>query len=153
MLRWLRWWRTLFPGDRNRIGRAHAAFVDREVPLSQRESEEILEQIILKEETAASGRTARAYGMALFISCVVIGAFLIAMRYPIWLATLVGFMWLMLAGVPLRVLAQRSTTAAFRAELRKRGFDVCMSCGYWLRGLPQETKQCPECGARRELQE
>lgn len=30
------------------------------------------------------------------------------------------------------------------------GFDVCLDCGYWLRGLCEVVKQCPECGAERE---
>ena len=34
--------------------------------------------------------------------------------------------------------------------LRLRGFDVCVQCGYWLRGLGDEVKNCPECGAARE---
>ncbi len=25
-----------------------------------------------------------------------------------------------------------------------------MKCGYWLRGLDDAVKQCPECGAERE---
>lgn len=33
--------------------------------------------------------------------------------------------------------------------LRDMGFDVCMRCGYWLRGLPATAPQCPECGALR----
>lgn len=35
-------------------------------------------------------------------------------------------------------------------RIRLEGFDVCMGCGYWLRGLDEEVKRCPECGAARE---
>ena len=41
----------------------------------------------------------------------------------------------------------------FRREyyyrMRLEGFDVCLSCGYWLRGLDESIKVCPECGAMR----
>ena len=35
------------------------------------------------------------------------------------------------------------------AELRARGFDVCTSCGYWLRDLDNSVDRCPECGNAR----
>ncbi|MCA9274981.1 MAG: hypothetical protein KDA29_03050 [Phycisphaerales bacterium] len=38
------------------------------------------------------------------------------------------------------------------AELRERGFDVCVSCGYWLRDLDEGVDRCPECGKARVLQ-
>jgi hypothetical protein len=34
-------------------------------------------------------------------------------------------------------------------SLREFGYDVCPSCGYWLRGLDEKVERCPECGARR----
>jgi len=37
----------------------------------------------------------------------------------------------------------------FRAT-RNAGYDVCPTCGYWLRGLREEITSCPECGVRRE---
>ncbi len=35
-------------------------------------------------------------------------------------------------------------------RIRLEGFDVCLKCGYWLRGLDDETTNCPECGTKRE---
>ena len=35
-------------------------------------------------------------------------------------------------------------------RIQLEGFDVCLSCGYWLRGLGEDVKHCPECGAARE---
>ncbi len=35
-------------------------------------------------------------------------------------------------------------------RIRLEGFDVCLKCGYWLRALDDDVKQCPECGAKRE---
>jgi hypothetical protein len=37
-----------------------------------------------------------------------------------------------------------------RRALREMGYDVCVRCGYWLRGLDNTVVQCPECGAARE---
>jgi len=35
-------------------------------------------------------------------------------------------------------------------RLRLEGFEVCLHCGYWLRGLGDDVQRCPECGAARE---
>lgn len=37
-------------------------------------------------------------------------------------------------------------------RIRLEGFDVCLKCGYWLRGLGEEITNCPECGAKREAE-
>ena len=31
--------------------------------------------------------------------------------------------------------------------MRRHGFELCTECGYWLKGLPDGTERCPECGA------
>lgn len=38
----------------------------------------------------------------------------------------------------------------YRRELRARGYDICIQCGYWLRGLGDDVTNCPECGTARE---
>jgi hypothetical protein len=37
-----------------------------------------------------------------------------------------------------------------RRVMRAHGHDICGKCGYWLRGLGDDVKRCPECGTRRE---
>src|SRR5437870_3313626 len=37
-----------------------------------------------------------------------------------------------------------------RCALRDLGYDVCVHCGYWLRGLAENAKNCPECGKPRQ---
>ena len=43
----------------------------------------------------------------------------------------------------------RFAPCVYRA-LRLHGYDVCPRCGYWLKGLADDTDRCPECGAERE---
>ncbi|MEM9064596.1 MAG: hypothetical protein AAGB51_03805 [Planctomycetota bacterium] len=43
----------------------------------------------------------------------------------------------------------RSQRRQLRAAMRRRGFDLCPGCGYWLKGLPRGKTLCPECGAKR----
>ncbi len=82
-----------------------------------------------------------------------------------WAASLVG-----IGGLPLKacraaslLLVMIAAAVFIRAVLgryrfapcvyrvtRQQGYDVCINCGYWLKGLRNETKRCPECGAERE---
>jgi hypothetical protein len=36
-----------------------------------------------------------------------------------------------------------------RRAMRDEGWDVCIECGYDLRGLDGDSRSCPECGASR----
>jgi hypothetical protein len=37
-----------------------------------------------------------------------------------------------------------------RREFRRRGYEVCERCGYWLEKLDESIQRCPECGGQRE---
>lgn len=37
-----------------------------------------------------------------------------------------------------------------RKAMRESGYDLCLGCGYELRGLDDTVERCPECGAPRE---
>jgi RNA polymerase subunit RPABC4/transcription elongation factor Spt4 len=37
----------------------------------------------------------------------------------------------------------------YRRAVRELGIDVCVGCGYWLHGLDDQIKECPECGLSR----
>jgi hypothetical protein len=55
--------------------------------------------------------------------------------------------WMFLAAM---YVSRRSWHArGFRRELNRRGYPVCIHCGYWLRGLESSTRRCPECGKKR----
>ena len=43
----------------------------------------------------------------------------------------------------------RFAPCVYRAT-RGRAYDVCFKCGYWLKGLSDDVKRCPECGTQRE---
>jgi hypothetical protein len=43
----------------------------------------------------------------------------------------------------------RFAPCVYRAT-RRHGHDVCRKCGYWLKGLGDDIKRCPECGTERE---
>jgi hypothetical protein len=42
----------------------------------------------------------------------------------------------------------RFAPCVYRAA-RQNGYDVCVRCGYWLKGLGADSTKCPECGADR----
>ncbi len=48
------------------------------------------------------------------------------------------------------IIRQVSVAPLGRRLIRERGIDVCLRCGYWLRGLGKDVTECPECGWRRE---
>ncbi len=64
------------------------------------------------------------------------------MAHVIWLW--LGI-WIIITGVN-HLFTRRRTYKA----LCEMGYDTCLKCGYWLRGLGDEVTNCPECGAKRE---
>ena len=57
------------------------------------------------------------------------------------------FVWWILHRYSILPVARR----LLRERLRERGIEVCIRCGYWLRGLGKDVTKCPECGWRREV--
>ena len=43
----------------------------------------------------------------------------------------------------------RRNKRRFREAMRRRGFELCPECGYWLKGLGDDSTRCPECGSPR----
>ena len=39
-----------------------------------------------------------------------------------------------------------------RLAMRSEGYDLCINCGYELKGLGEDIDRCPECGAMRKGQ-
>ena len=70
--------------------------------------------------------------------------------YHRWYFTVVAFgVYLGLLASLFLILRRYRFAPCVYAELRGRHFDVCMRCGYWLKGLDDDVAQCPECGATR----
>ena len=46
--------------------------------------------------------------------------------------------------------ALRANRESILRAMRSREFELCTNCGYWLKGLADDAKHCPECGWRRE---
>jgi hypothetical protein len=57
-----------------------------------------------------------------------------------------GVLWLIITYV-----SYRSSAPFVRRALCDLGRPVCIDCGYILTGLTAEHRNCPECGAEREL--
>ena len=58
----------------------------------------------------------------------------------------------MVAGtwISLSAMRWRFSRRATYAALQEMGYNVCLRCGYWLRGLGDNEMRCPECGWQRE---
>jgi len=67
-----------------------------------------------------------------------------------WAMSAACFAGLLCAWLAVSWLARCTWKPAVAIALREMGHDVCGSCGYWLRGLSDDVRQCPECGEPRE---
>lgn len=75
----------------------------------------------------------------------------IMLNQPMRWNWLVGFgvAAIVLPWVTFAWLGQYTWKPHLTSALRGMGYDVCPQCGYWLRGLGDEVKHCPECGMQR----
>jgi hypothetical protein len=64
--------------------------------------------------------------------------------WTLLLAGIVGLFYFVAAN---SWVCKRYLGPLIRKEARKRGYDICLQCGYWLQGLPEQCSTCPECGA------
>lgn len=58
--------------------------------------------------------------------------------------SLVGFF--SITWMSYRLLQHFCFASHYRLAVRELGYDVCVGCGYWLRGLDKSVQTCPECG-------
>ena len=62
-----------------------------------------------------------------------------------WLVMIVFVFW------PWSALMYRALyIRPMRRAMREAGWDLCVNCGYELKGLNESISKCPECGAKRE---
>jgi len=135
-------------------------YINRDLPLTEKER-----KVVYRD--AWKLWWANKWNMALHLTfCLVcLFAMLNAADFGGWLASSVGIggfphkacraasllFVLIAAAVVIRAVLGRYRFApcVYRAT-RRQGYDVCGKCGYWLKGLSDEIKRCPECGAARE---
>ncbi len=69
---------------------------------------------------------------------------------PLWITYGLMLAWIAALATWLSLTHARTLAQMVRSEVRRRGKDVCTSCGSWLRGLAAGVRRCPECGSARE---
>ena len=87
-------------------------------------------------------------------ACIVQFALLISGRSPIaWLSSAVPIMAAVLSGcIALIVVIPRIVKSRFRKHIEARDYELCLECGYLLRGLGS-AYTCPECGSSFSLED
>jgi hypothetical protein len=138
-LRWL--WLDLVPPELN---------------LSTAQRVELARRI--KESTLTPGERRRhrwiimpaALGLAVALGAGAIAAALMQRHFASGPALLFAVTWFGLWWIGFARLVAFSNRGRTCSALRGLGYDVCVRCGYWLRGLGDDVKHCPECGAERE---
>ena len=90
--------------------------------------------------------------IAFFIFVVPVG--LLLPRVPEWFPSFPVYLLPGAAGFGVSLLVgawwRWTHKRAIRRAMQSVGYELCENCGYWLRGLSVDVKQCPECGAHRE---
>ncbi|MCI0348160.1 MAG: hypothetical protein L0Z53_01935 [Acidobacteriales bacterium] len=120
-------------------------YIDSEIDLTPQQRQEVKRRAMERCQTARPTASMQRWiiGFVLFMGAIqLLGAPLFVL-----LPLTVGAVGVVFVGVAYtwRGLYAPATWSA----LREIGFDVCPSCGYWLRGLSHDVEECPECGAPR----
>jgi hypothetical protein len=86
---------------------------------------------------------------AILLGVVVAWIKLIGIRSP-WAVLAMYAIFFALSWIMIAVLWRVTWQPRVVRALRDLGYEVCVRCGYCLRGLEETTMECPECGAARE---
>ena len=123
-------------------------YSDGDLPLSNKERREIRRSAWILWMRGRRNQT--LYATLVFLLGVVAAASGWYGPYKAWQMAIVlminAGLWVLVFAILRRV----SIAPLARRLLRERGIDVCIRCGYWLRGLGKDVTKCPECGWRRE---
>ena len=125
-------------------------WIDPAVPLSKEHRKRILSDLVRKDRFLPSNPITRTvFKMWWFVAPI--GYFLLHMfGFPWWVAALGAGAAMYLCAIIVGWLTDEQSAAEVRREVRRYGWEVCVKCGYWLRGLPADEPHCPECGSPRE---
>ncbi|MDY7107067.1 MAG: hypothetical protein SYC29_00365 [Planctomycetota bacterium] len=123
--------------------------IDLPLPLRDDELVEIRDQV-LKRHGWDPKRTLLVTAVFLGASAItiLILEMLIRHRAGLWLARevrIAAFVGILAASIAL--WRTRWFALEFRRQIRMKGFDFCVKCGYRLDNLAPDSAHCPECGA------
>lgn len=102
-------------------------------------------------------RRRRSRVAAIILATPLAAAYFVGFTWLLSVVPALGSPWWLIATLPAAAVPPIIVVAMTRRRmknchlhaLRDQGFELCSGCGYWLRGLGQNVKQCPECGAER----
>lgn len=128
--------------------------IDPALKLLVDERRQVRNRIHLRADEAKAAQFQRRYGWVFVLAPAVIYV-LIVIPVFMFLQSSSYFMLMipLLAVCMLVALAQLrrwSRRPLVLLALRHYGYEVCVRCGYYLKGVPADSKKCPECGAARE---
>jgi hypothetical protein len=131
-----------------------------EIKVEAAEAKRIIDEAV--QEARSAGRARHIFSFIVLLLLIL--AVSIASGWAMWIVLDLlagrGFpLWIWIVGTSISTaiivgLSYHPLMRPFhRREMRqamgRRGFDLCPRCGYWLKGLREDSTRCPECGARR----
>ncbi len=122
-------------------------YIDREIPLA-REDRRAIHHDAWKLWMKDWRNVSLYLGVALVFTA---GGGLVGWYAPdvYWQMLLLGATYGGLAAFVFSRLHRFRFAPLVRRLVGQQGYEVCLQCGYWLRGLGHGTECCPECGATR----
>jgi hypothetical protein len=125
--------------------------LDTEVPLSDKVLSEIWERASTRSLQTTRGTLASVLNVLPGFGMVGLSAVGFARFGFPWWTVFVAFLLAAALFLWLSSVTKRwSMIPELRREVRRRGYEICLKCGYWLRGLDERADRFPECGAKRE---
>ena len=118
-------------------------FVDSRYPLSEREAIAISNMVARRGFYSGRGRRWRVFSAVWMLELFLVLMVCIAFNMPRGMAIVCAVIAFLATGWIFHLVTRKEHAKDVRQELRLRGHDICIECGYWL----GESKRCPECGA------
>ena len=122
-------------------------YIDGDLPLTNKERGEIRRSAW---KLWMRGWWHKSLYVALFLFIGVIAAASGMYLQTVWQMVILLTIYTGLSVLALSIVIRFCVAPLARGLLQERGIDVCIRCGYWLRGLGKDVTNCPECGWRRE---
>ncbi|MHC4428292.1 MAG: hypothetical protein ACYS0D_06775 [Planctomycetota bacterium] len=132
------------------VWRSHGIIVDG-VKLDRRQSKTLARQVYRAALGSRRAKVAFVVAVAAApIVPIVVFAVLVVPLVPRSLAAATGVAIGVGMGAVAAIAANHGFFYVYRREIREAmsqfGYALCPGCGYWLKGLAESTRRCPECG-------